>query len=296
MLKAPVFEIKRFAVHDGDGIRTTVFLKGCPLRCVWCHNPEGLGGQPQLAYYPHKCIVCGECVTVCPAGAHRIAEGIHQFDRTRCLACGKCAEVCLGESLTQYGQYMTVDELIPRLLEDREFYDNSGGGVTLSGGECLTHADFCAELLRRLKTEGIHTAVDTCGDVPREVLNQVIPCTDVFLYDLKAMDAEVHRRCTGRGNRRILDNLRYLNDRGCDIEIRIPFVPDWNDGEVAAMAVFLSKLPRIRGVRLLPYHNYAASKYEALQMPAHLPARLPSDDAMATARKVLQDAGLYVIL
>ena len=295
MLKAPVFEIKRFAVHDGDGIRTTVFLKGCPLRCVWCHNPEGLNTPPQLAFYPHKCISCGECVAVCPAGAHRIAEGRHQFDSTRCLACGECAEVCLGEALTLYGRDMTVDELLPRLLEDREFYDNSGGGVTLSGGECLTHADFCAELLRQLKAEGIRKAVDTCGDVPRVALDKVIPYTDIFLYDLKAMDAEVHRRCTGRDNFRILDNLRYLNERGCDIEIRIPFVPDFNDGEIAAMAAFLSELPHIRGVRLLPYHNYAASKYEALQMFTALPARLPSEEALENARTMLRSAGLRVI-
>lgn len=295
MLKAPVFEIKRFAVHDGDGIRTTVFLKGCPLRCVWCHNPEGLHATPQLAFYPHKCISCGECVAVCPADAHGITDGIHQFDRTRCLACGKCAEVCLGEALTLYGRDMTVDELLPRLLEDREFYNNSGGGVTLSGGECLTHADFCAELLRRLKSEGIRTAVDTCGDVPHAALDKVILYTDTFLYDLKAVDADVHRRCTGRDNLRILDNLRYLNARGCDIEIRIPFVPDFNENEIAAMAAFLATLPHIRGVRLLPYHSYAASKYEALQMLATLPSRLPTEEALENARTMLCSAGLRVI-
>lgn len=295
MLKAPVFEIKRFAVHDGDGIRTTVFLKGCPLCCVWCHNPEGLGVKPQLAYYSNKCLSCGECITVCPAGAHSIADDIHQFDRARCLACGKCAEVCLGEALTLYGRDMTAEELLPRLLEDREFYENSGGGVTLSGGECLTHADFCAELLRRLQSEGIRTAVDTCGDVPKEAIDRVIPYTDIFLYDLKAVDEEVHKRCTGRSNCRILDNLRYLNERGCDIEIRIPFVPDFNDGEIAAMAAFLSELPHIRGVRLLPYHNYAASKYEALHMFAALPARLPSEEALENARTMLRSAGLRVI-
>ena len=146
-MKANVFEIKRFAVHDGDGIRTTVFLKGCPLRCVWCHNPEGISPSPELAYYAHKCVGCGECAQVCPVGAHSISDGVHSLDRALCTACGKCAEVCLGDALTLYGKEMTVDELMPRLLEDREFYLNSGGGVTVSGGECLTHAEFCRELL-----------------------------------------------------------------------------------------------------------------------------------------------------
>lgn len=293
-MKAPVFEIKRFAVHDGDGIRTTVFFKGCPLRCRWCHNPEGLSGRAQLAWYPERCISCGECVAVCPTGAHSVSEGIHRFDRARCLACGRCAEVCLGETLTLYGREMTVEDLLPRLLEDRTFYDTSGGGVTLSGGECLTHADFCAALLCRLKTEGIRTAVDTCGDVPFAAFEAVIPHTDVFLYDLKAVDAEIHRRCTGRDNGRILDNLRRLDGRGCEIEIRIPYVPAFNDGEIPAMAELLASLTHLRKVRLLPYHSYAGSKYAALGMPDTLPSRLPNAEEMVSARAVLRARGLPV--
>ena len=295
MLKAPVFEIKRFAVHDGDGIRTTVFLKGCPLRCVWCHNPEGLGVKPQLAYYSNKCLSCGECITVCPAGAHSIADGIHQFDRARCLACGKCAEVCLGDALTLYGRDMTADELLPRLLEDRDFYKNSGGGVTLSGGECLTHADFCAELLRRLQSEGIRTAVDTCGDVPKEAIDRVIPYTDIFLYDLKAVDEEVHKHCTGRSNRRILENLQYIDACGRDIEIRIPYVPGYNDGEINAMTTLLRELTHLKKVRLLAYHNYAGSKYASLEMSSTLPDRLPTEEELDAALAILTDCGLNTI-
>ena len=167
-MHAIISDLKRFAVHDGDGIRTTVFFKGCSLKCVWCHNPEGIGFKPQLAYYNHKCLGCGECVGVCPVGAHKVAEQGHSFNRELCIGCGKCSEVCFGNALTFYGKKVTVDELLPVLLEDREFYENSGGGVTISGGECLCQADFCTELLKKLKENGIHTAVDTCGFVPRE--------------------------------------------------------------------------------------------------------------------------------
>ena len=178
-MKAPIIDIKRFAVHDGDGIRTTLFLKGCSLKCVWCHNPEGIGFAPQLAYYPDKCIRCGECIEVCAAGAHKITDGMHSFDRTRCVGCGKCESACLGRALTFYGREMTVDEVLPKLLEDRDFYESSNGGVTLSGGECLMHADFCAELLKKLKDEGIRTAVDTCGRGPRSAFDKTMPYTDI---------------------------------------------------------------------------------------------------------------------
>ncbi len=250
-----IFEIKRFAVHDGDGIRTTVFFKGCPLRCVWCHNPEGLSAAPEIAKYAHKCIGCGECKR----------EGFTPED-------------CLGEAQTLYGKRFTVEELLPVLLEDRDFYENSGGGVTLSGGECLMQADFCAELLSRLKENGIHTAVDTCGFVTRSALDKVIPYTDVFLYDLKAYDENVHIKCTGQSNKIILENLLYLSSLGKDVEIRIPYVPDYNDDQIEKIAGFLAPLKSITKIRILPYHNYAGSKYEALGIPSTLPVRLPTDE------------------
>ena len=232
-MKATIFEIKRFAVHDGDGIRTTVFFKGCPLRCVWCHNPEGLTATPQIANYSHKCIGCGECKK----------ESFTPED-------------CLGDATVLYGKEVTVDELLPLLLEDRDFYEASGGGVTLSGGECLMQADFCAELLKRLKAEKIHTAVDTCGFAPRAALDKVVPYTDVFLYDLKAYDEDVHIKCTGQSNKIILENLAYLNSLEKKIEIRIPYVPDHNDGQIEKIARFLVPLQNITKIRVLPYHNY----------------------------------------
>ena len=272
-MTATIFEIKRFAVHDGDGIRTTVFFKGCPLRCVWCHNPEGLSVKPQTAYYEHKCIGCGECKK----------EGFMPED-------------CLGEAQVLYGKNVTVEELLPALLEDRDFYETSGGGVTLSGGECLTQADFCAELLKCLKGHGIHTAVDTCGFVSRESLDKVIPYTDVFLYDVKAYDEDVHIKCTGQSNQIILKNLLYLESLGKDIEIRIPYVSNYNDDQIEKIAYFLAPLQNITKIRILPYHNYAGSKYEALDIVNTLPERLPTDEEIQIATETIKNITNFVVL
>ena len=272
-MRATIFEIKRFAVHDGDGIRTTVFFKGCPLRCVWCHNPEGLTAAPQIARYEHKCIGCGEC----------------KKDNFT-------AEDCLGEATVLYGKEVTLDELLPILLEDKDFYENSGGGVTLSGGECLIQADFCAELLKELKKQGIHTAVDTCGFVSKNALDKVIPYTDVFLYDVKAYDENVHIKCTGVSNKQILENLKYLDSIGKDIEIRIPYVPDFNDGQIEKIACFLAPLKKITKIRVLPYHNYAGSKYKALNLPNALPNRLPTDEEIQRAAEKIKAITNFVVL
>ena len=288
-LTAKIFEIKRFAVHDGDGIRTTVFFKGCPLKCVWCHNPEGISMRPSLAYYAHKCIGCGECVNACLQNAHKMTENEHIFERESCIGCGACENVCLGEALSFYGKETSAEELLPKLLEDKEFYENSGGGVTFSGGECLLQADFCAALLKTLKENGVHTAVDTCGFVAREAFDKVIPYTDVFLYDIKAIDTAAHKRCTGVENGRILENLRYLDSLGCKTEIRIPYVPGWNDGEIGKIADFVKTLRNVTGVRVLKYHNYARSKYEALDMENTLPEAIPTDAEMAAAEALFGD-------
>lgn len=188
----------------------------------------------------------------------------------------KCEDYCSGDALKIYGKEYCVDELLPILTEDKDFYDNSGGGVTISGGECLLHADFCAELLEKLKEENIHTAVDTCGFVSREAFDKVMPYTDVFLYDVKAFDEYIHIECTGQSNKLILENLKYLDECGKKIEIRIPYVPEYNSGEMNRIFDFLKTLKNIVKIRILPYHNYAASKYEALSMKNTLPPKLPS--------------------
>lgn len=261
-MKATIFEIKRFAVHDGDGVRTTVFFKGCPLKCVWCHNPEGISFKPQVAIYKNKCVGCGNCQK----------EGF-------------IIENCLGEARVLYGKETTVEELLPKLIEDKDFFETSGGGVTLSGGECLMQADFCAELLKRLKENGIHTAVDTCGFVSKEALDKVIPYTDIFLYDLKAYDEDVHIKCTGQSNKIILQNLLYLDSLGKDVEIRIPYVPEYNADQITKIAHFLSELKHVTKIRVLPYHNYAGSKYTALGMENNLPKTLPTDEEIKRAQR-----------
>ncbi len=291
-----IFDIKNFAVHDGPGIRTTVFFKGCSLKCVWCHNPESISKHKQLGYLEHKCVNCGRCVAVCPNGAHYMDEdNIHRFDRKKCKVCGLCTDACYGKNLIVYGDYVTVEGIIDRLLEDKDFYDSSNGGVTLSGGECLLQADFCAELLERLKNEGVHTAVDTCGFVLKDAFDKVMPYTDLFLYDMKAFDEDVHIKCTGQSNKIILENLKYLDENNTKIEIRIPFVPQYNKDQIEKIGKFLAELKNITGVRILPYHNFAGTKYKSLDMEDTLPANLPTDEELEEAKQTISKIGLKIL-
>lgn len=264
-----ITDIKRFAVHDGDGIRTTVFFKGCPMKCIWCHNPETISPKKELALFSHKCTLCGRCVNVCPL--HKIENGKHTVNRADCNFCGKCADVCHNGALEIVGKEMSTDQICEILFKDKAFYEESGGGITLSGGECLMQPEACAEILEKCKAESISTAVDTCGFVSKAALDAVIPFTDVFLYDIKAYDEEVHIKYTGKSNRLILDNLRYLDSLGKCIEIRIPCVPGCNAGQLDKIYGFLSEIKNIIRVRVLPYHNYAGSKYDALGMTNTMP-------------------------
>jgi len=282
LMQGVITDIKRFAVHDGDGIRTTVFFKGCPLSCVWCHNPEGIISAPQIAYFSHKCMHCGQCVHLCDSNS--IVNGEHLFDRNACTQCGTCLTKCQGEAFKLYGKTVSVQEVMQAVLEDRLFYETSGGGVTLSGGECLLQSEFCAEVLKNLKKEGIHTAVDTCGFVPKTAFEQVAEFTDVFLYDIKAVDEAVHIRCTGRSNQLILENLKFLDSLNKQVEIRVPFVPGWNDGEMEKISLFLKEFSCVKKVKVLPYHNFAKSKYMALGMENTLPDNQPDDSQIKKAQ------------
>lgn len=275
-MKATVTSIKRFAVHDGDGIRTTVFLKGCPLRCIWCHNPETLSPARQIALYAEKCIGCQRCASLCTH--HAFHDAVHTLDREGCTLCGACAEVCPKEAIEIIGREMTPEEVFEIVKRDKPFYDGSGGGLTLSGGECLLQPDFCRALLSLAREAGIHTAVDTCGFVSRASIDAVLPYTNIFLYDIKALDEERHILCTGRSSKPILENLAYLDKMGKAVEIRIPYVPDCNSGEMPQILEYLKHLHCVKKIRVLPYHNYAGSKYEALSMSHVMPKKLPTEE------------------
>ena len=293
-----VTDVKRFAVHDGPGIRTTFFLKGCFLRCRWCHNPEGLSSGPQLAYYAHKCRNCGGCAGVCPAGAHTFEGGVHRFDREKCRHCGSCELWCPTAALKLYGRSMTVEEALKTAREDASFYAESGGGVTLSGGEPLFQPRFARDLLEALKDSGIHTALDTSCFAEREVLDGVVQFTDMFLVDFKHPSPEEHKRLTGRSNDLIRANLRHLSDIGARIEIRIPLVPGCNDAPetLTEAGKFLGEL-NIEAVRLLAYHPQAATKYAALEMPYQLPDTAPPEaEKLEGAAAILRGRGLKVLI
>lgn len=297
MTTAPIFDLKRMAVHDGPGIRTSLLLKGCPLHCLWCHNPEGIAVKPELGIRLHKCVHCGACMTFCDC--HRVTAETHELDRSRCVGCGRCISVCSVEALVHYGKSVSPGEILPALLADRIFFEESGGGVTLSGGEPLLHADFCVELLKLLKQERINCAVDTCGAVPWGDLERTLPYTDLFLYDFKHPVSEDHRRLTGCGNEKIIENLRRLGELRCPVEIRIPLIPGMNTGieVLKRSAEILAGIPSITAVRLLEYHDLSRSKYRSVGREYLMPDTLPiTPEELARGAEILHSFRLNVLL
>ncbi|MEN6302083.1 MAG: glycyl-radical enzyme activating protein [Armatimonadia bacterium] len=292
-----LLELTRLSVHDGPGIRTTVFLKGCSLRCRWCHNPESISPKPEIGLVKRKCLGCGDCAEVCPAGAHSFSDGVHHLNRDLCQACGRCVQACLMGALEYFGGEMTAEEVATAAMEDATFYAISGGGCTISGGEPLLQAPFCAEVFGILRQSGIHCALDTSGAVPWECFEKVLPHTDLFLYDVKHVDEDLHREYTGSSCSRIAANLTRLGQCGIPIEVRIPTIPGFNadPDSMAAIGQFLSGLDNIVGVRLLPYH-LARSKYETIGRPYPMDDVQPPDTAtIDNVKTILQGYGLLVI-
>jgi pyruvate formate lyase activating enzyme len=290
-----VFDIDTFAVHDGPGIRLAVYLKGCPLACAWCHSPESLDPDPELIFLRDRCIFCGACAAVCPNGVHLVEAGDHILERDRCTACGQCVEQCPSGALEIKGRRITASEVVSKAERLLPFFRHSGGGITLTGGEVTCQPDFAASVLRACRSRGIHTAIETCGACSWEVLDKLLPDTDLVLYDLKLIDDQEHQQWTGASNRQILGNAALLAGR--NVQVRVPLIPGITDTERNLGGIFtFMRSARLRNAALLPYNPSTAAKYEwlgrSLTIQGETQSRQQLDAALALARQ----AGIEAVI
>lgn len=296
-LSGTLFAIKRYALHDGPDLRVTVFLKGCPLACRWCHNPEGMRPDTQILSLPDRCVGCGECLTACPSGALLAGQGTVDRGPELCTACGTCAEVCPAMAHEALGRRWTVAEVMAEVEKELPFFADSQGGVTFSGGEPLAQPDFLEGLLLACGRLGIHRAVDTSGFATPETALRIARHTDLFLFDLKHMDPAEHRRATGVDNAPILANLRLLAKTGARIQLRLPLIPGFNDGgeNIRQTGLLATSLSGVDGIDVLPYHATAKGKYAKLGLP-YPGADIPAADPQRTERaaEILRNCGLRV--
>lgn len=297
MLTGTIFDIKRYALHDGPGIRTTVFLKGCPLACWWCHNPESQAPETELLVRANRCTRCGACAEICPQDAIHLEATTSMTDRARCERCGRCVEICFSGARDLVGREISLAELLREVERDTPFHDASGGGVTFSGGEPLLQAEFLAAALSACRERDIHTVVDTCGYAPWEAFEGLRRDVQLFLYDLKLLDDDRHVRYTGVSNALILRNLRILSERGARIIVRVPLIPGVNDDveSLQQLGAFMASLPQRHPVELLGYHDIAGAKYAALGREyslANVP--VPAPEALERACRTLTTFGLEV--
>ena len=293
-----MFDIKRFAVHDGTGLRTTLFLKGCPLRCPWCQNPEGLTQEPVLWYSPSDCLHCGTCAAVCPDGALNLSSDRVHVDREKCTLCGKCADACPGDVLKIKGRRVTSREAADMLLRDRVFF-GSDGGATISGGEVLMQWEFAAEVFSFVKAEGVDTAIESCLLAPRSAVEGMMPVTDHFIVDIKILDPERHRQIIGADNRQILENFMFLYEQGADLLVRTPLIPGYtaDEGNIRAISRYIAGIdPAIR-YELLNYNPLCISKYTALEQDYPVDEKKPlTADEMNAFYRIPEEEGLLNIV
>lgn len=298
-MKGLIFNIQKYSIHDGPGIRTTVFMKGCPLSCSWCHNPESQCFERELMQYTNRCIKCGECTNVCSTGALSNKEGVIVRNVELCTMCGNCAKICYTNALEIAGKEVSVLELVKELEKDVVFYDSSRGGVTVSGGEPLSQGEFVLELLQYCKKMEIHTAVDTCGFGSSSMLGEISKYTDLFLFDIKFVDNALHKLYTGVSNGIILQNLKLLSSLGKRIWVRVPIIPGINDDEenITATAKLIMSTAGVEQVNLLPYHNAAMEKYKRLNKEYQLrDIKIPQKDYMDKIVGLYETQGLKVII
>lgn len=299
-MKIPyIINIQRFSVHDGAGIRTTVFFKGCPLSCAWCHNPESQRYTPELMEDSERCTGCGACIPVCPQKAVAMtADGYVKTDRTLCKVCGLCVDRCIHNARDIVGVQYPVQVLVEKLLRDQMFYETSDGGVTLSGGEVMVQdIDYITDVVKRLYREEISVNIDTCGEAPYESFRAILPYVDYFLYDLKAITPELHQRWTGKDNHRILENLKQLSADGAKINLRLPIVGvNSTDDEVDQLINFVRQNLQIAQINLLPYHKVGSDKGERLGRNNTILFAPPSSERMETLRQKWQNAGIAPVL
>jgi pyruvate formate lyase activating enzyme len=294
-----IWDVKRYALHDGPGLRTTIFFKGCPLRCAWCCNPESQSHDPEFSWLGENCLGCNRCLEICAHGAIEFRDGTRRIDMERCDLCGRCVEGCPGGALAQIGRLTSVTELLREVVRDSVFFHRSGGGLTLSGGEPAAQPLFARELLRRYKTEeyGLHTALETCGHAPWEDLSGILEYTDLVLYDIKIMDPVAHERATGVDNQLILENARRIAAAGKSLVVRLPLIPGYTDSEenVAAIAAYARQLPGVEEIHLLPYHRLGEPKYRRLDREYALEATAAYSRARAAVlADLVRQAGFRV--
>jgi len=292
-----IFDIKKFSIHDGPGIRTTVFLKGCPLSCWWCHNPESQAAGPVRVFRENRCIACETCLAVCPADAiSKNGNGI-TTNGELCTLCGECVDACYADAREIIGREVTVADVMAEIEKDIAFYDESGGGVTFSGGEPLLQRDFLRALLRACKEKEMHTTVDTSGFAPWTTFEHIRADVDLFLYDLKLMDNTHHQQFTGVSNRLVLQNLQSLSQRGQNIIVRVPVIPGITDTDknIRQIGTFMAALPQLYPVELLPYHQIATDKYQRLQTAYRLSEiQPPAPERMSQVAGLLREFNLQV--